>query len=192
MFQVPDCFGLVEGYSLQFLLLEKKWIKCFRSSTHQYQVVHCWPMPNLIFTKYRSHHLEVVTFFLLFFSNFRRFLLAQSSWLLKSPWTEALPAAFSHSSSMLFAVLLRVHTRYFSKSLPKMLNDRTLASQILDKSLLKTIEVWFEKCSWLPVSGVKNWLLSFLCCLSYKLLTSLWLFPLVQRQESFIKGDVKV
>lgn len=42
---------------------------------------------------------------------------------------------------MLFAVLVRVHTICFSKSLPKMLNDRTLASQILDKSLLKTIEV---------------------------------------------------
>lgn len=49
--QVPGCFGLVEGYSIQLLQLEKKWIKCFRSSIRQYWVVHLRLMPSLTFTK---------------------------------------------------------------------------------------------------------------------------------------------
>lgn len=91
-----------------------------------------------------------------------------------------------------FTDLLRVHARASSKSLLKMLNNRrTVASQILDKGLLTNTEVWCEQCSRLPVAGVKNKLPSRSCCLSYNLLTTVWLFPLVQRQESFKKGDVK-
>lgn len=91
-----------------------------------------------------------------------------------------------------FTDLLRVHPRSSSKSLLKMLNNRrTVGSQILDKDLLMTTEVWHEQCSQLPLAGVKNRLPSCLCCLSYRLLTVVSLFPLVQRQESFRKGDVK-
>lgn len=91
-----------------------------------------------------------------------------------------------------FTDLLRVYARSSSKSLQKILNNRrTVACQFLDNGLLTTTEVWHEQCSWLPVAGVKNRLPSCSCCLSYKLLTAVWLFLLVQRQESFEKGDVK-
>lgn len=210
--QVPGCFGLVEGYSIQLLQLEKKWIKCFRSSIRQYWVVHLRLMPSLTFTKSPSlfqwmcysvrcshpvlmpHHAEDRTLpFVLFKIQEVSISPVFMAIEILLDWSSAsYYQPFEFSSSMLFTVLVRVHTICFSKSLPKMLNDRTLVSQILDKSLLKTIEVWLEQCSWLPVSGVKNRLPSFWCCLSYKLLTAVWLFPLVQRQESFIKGDVKL
>lgn len=187
MFQVSGCFGLVEGYSFQFLQLEKKWIKCFRSSTHQYQVVHCWLMSNLTFIESRGHHLEGRNL-LSSFSKFRRFLLAQSSWLLRSlDWSSA-----SHSSSQVLCCLQFYWGYTVDISPSPCQRCWMIDSQILDKTVLKIIEVWFERCSWLPVSGIKNRLPSFWCCLSYKLLTSVWLFPLVQRQESFIKGDVKL
>lgn len=107
-------------------------------------------------------------------------------------WSSASCYQLPNQVQVSFTDLLRVHPRSSSESQLKMLNNRrAVASQILDKGLLMTTEVWREQCSRLPLAGVKNRLPSCLCCLSYRLLTAVWLFPLVQRQESFRKGDVK-
>lgn len=128
--------------------------------------------------------------FYLSLSNFMRFLLAQSSRLLRCHGTEALPAVTNHwtrfrcRSQICWGCTLGHHPSPCWRW-------RTVASQILDNGLLTTTEVWHEQCSWVPVAVVTNKLPSCSCCLSCKLLTAVWLFPLVQRQESFKKGDVK-